>query len=242
MRAIFIGLLERSFRNTAENSRAWYENLLDLPGIGRYTAGAILSIAFGKPYPVVDGNVMRVLARSFAVKKDLRDPATQRQMWKLAGRSRGYPVSPGDWNQGLMELGATVCVPRNPLCPSCPVRRFCRAFACGIQNRLPVKKRERYSVEVIWTCLWIEKNGSVLLWKRRKGERLLKNLWGLPESGRLDVRPGKLLKRLAPRDHSAPARHQRFARLPFRGFCPRKRARCAEKRKTPGLPGFLPLA
>lgn len=171
---------------------AAFDAVLALPGIGRYTAGAILSIAFRKPYPLVDGNVIRVFSRLFGLKGRAKDPAFVRRMWPLAERL--IPEKdPGDWNQALMELGATVCAPESPSCGACPVSRHCVAFKKGLQDKLPVPEAARKPVPVKWTCLWIEKGGKVLLWRRTDKERLLKNLWGLPEMGRVSAKPGRIL-------------------------------------------------
>ena len=169
-----------------------FDAVLALPGVGRYTAGAILSIAFRKPYPLVDGNVIRVFSRLFGLKGRAKDPAFVKKMWPLAERLMPAKA-PGDWNQALMELGATVCSPDSPSCGACPVARHCVAFKKGLQDELPVPEARRKPVPVKWTCLWIEKGGKVLLWRRTDKERLLKNLWGLPEAGRVVAEPGRLL-------------------------------------------------
>lgn len=170
--------------------------VLALPGVGRYTAGAILSIAFQKPFPLVDGNVIRVFSRLFGLKGRAKDPAFAARMWPLAGRLVPRH-GPGDWNQALMELGATVCTPDSPSCGACPVSEHCEAFAKGLQDRLPVPEPARAPVPVSWTCLWIERAGKILLWRRSDQERLLKNLWGLPMEGRLAAKPGRLLAKAA---------------------------------------------
>ncbi|MBI4060043.1 MAG: A/G-specific adenine glycosylase [Elusimicrobia bacterium] len=173
-----------------------FDAVLELPGVGRYTAGAILSIAFSKPYPLVDGNVIRVFSRLFGLKGRVKDPGFAQTLWPLAERL--VPKSrPGDWNQALMELGATVCTPDSPSCGACPVSRHCVAFKKGLQDKLPLSETRREPVPVRWTCLWIEKNGKVLLWRRSDKERLLKNLWGLPEKGRVAAVPGRLLAKAA---------------------------------------------
>src|SRR5512136_569268 len=107
-----------------------------LPGVGRYTAGAVLSIAYGRPLPALDGNAARVLSRLEALPATMRDPAGARRLWALAA-ARVPADRPGDWNQALMELGATVCTPRAPRCAACPLRRHCRALALGRVDRLP---------------------------------------------------------------------------------------------------------
>ncbi|MFI5346011.1 MAG: A/G-specific adenine glycosylase [Elusimicrobiota bacterium] len=169
---------------------AAFDDVLALPGVGRYTAGAILSIAFGKPYTVVDGNVIRVFARLFGLRGRAKDPAFVKTIWERAA-PLVPEAAPGDWNQALMELGATVCTPESPSCGACPVSKFCVAFKIGIQDELPLPEKRREPTPVKWTCLWIEKDGHVLLWRRSDKERLLKNLWGLPEAGRLPAVAGK---------------------------------------------------
>ncbi len=173
---------------------AEFDAVLGLPGIGRYTAGAILSIAFQKPYPLVDGNIIRVFSRLFGIRGRAKDPRFIRKIWALAERLLPQD-KPGHWNQALMELGATVCAPMVPACSTCPISGHCVAFRKNIQDKLPLSEARRKPVPVRWTCLWIEKNGKVLLWRRSDDERLLKNLWGLPEAGRLAATPGRLLSR-----------------------------------------------
>lgn len=171
-----------------------WEELRALPGIGPYTAGAVLSIAFGKPYPVLDGNVARVLARLFAVRRPVKRPEVQKNLWALA-RNLLHPCRPGDWNQAMMELGALVCAPQFPLCASCPLARRCGAKRLGLEETLPVRDPSREPVSLFWTCLWIEENGKILLWKRSDSERLLPGHWSFPEAGRLECIPGPVLCR-----------------------------------------------
>jgi A/G-specific adenine glycosylase len=122
------------------------EGLLSLPGIGRYTAGAVASIAFGLPAPVVDGNVMRVLARLTGYDRDIADPKHHAFFWKMAEEVVSAAPSGryGDVNQAVMELGATICTPppSRPACLLCPVKSFCKAYAEGRQLELPVKGRK----------------------------------------------------------------------------------------------------
>ena len=164
-----------------------FDSLISLPGIGRYSAGAILSIAFQKPYPVLDGNVSRVFSRLTAQNK------TPEEWWKMAEDllDRDHP---GDWNQALMELGATVCAPENPRCKICPVSFACAALKTKTQNLFPAPKIRKNIVKVNWNFLWIERNGKVLLWNRGEKEKLLKRHWGLPEMGKVHARVGSLLK------------------------------------------------
>ena len=112
------------------------ERLITLPGIGRYTAGALASIAFNRPAPLLDGNVTRVLCRLEGIETDPRENGTSRKLWSRATElvPRGRP---GDFNSALMELGATICTPRNPECLLCPVKSHCIAAKRGIQERIP---------------------------------------------------------------------------------------------------------
>src|SRR5262245_40290438 len=102
------------------------DDLRRLPGIGRYTAGAVASLAFAAPVPAVDTNVARVLTRVFAIRSRPKSAAHQRRLWALAA-ALVPPRRPGDWNQALMDLGATICTARAPRCPRCPVRADCRS-------------------------------------------------------------------------------------------------------------------
>lgn len=154
------------------------EDLLELPGIGRYTAGAIASIAFGVNTPVVDGNVARVLCRYFGIREDPRTSAAQKELWKIAadllpdGRA-------GEFNQALMELGATVCLPKNPRCLLCPVSRDCVARREGLQNVLPVKRAKKTLPHKVIAAGVIFKRGKILI-QQRSNEGLLGGLWEFP--------------------------------------------------------------
>ena len=169
-----------------------FDDVLALPGVGRYTAGAILSIAFARPYAVVDGNVIRVFSRLFGLRGRAKDPAFVKDIWERAA-PLVPKAAPGDWNQALMELGATVCTPDSPSCGACPVSNHCIAFKKGIQDELPLPEKRREPTPVRWTCLWIVRDGKLLIWRRSEKERLLKNLWGLPEDGRLPAVAGAKL-------------------------------------------------
>jgi A/G-specific adenine glycosylase len=120
-----------------------FDAILALPGIGRYTAGAICSIAFNQPHPVLDGNVTRVLTRLFGISGNPKEPRTNQHLWELAGKlvavaSRVDPESGcSHLNQSLMELGAIICLPQNPLCVQCPVRRTCVARLTNRIDQLP---------------------------------------------------------------------------------------------------------
>ncbi|HEU4534162.1 MAG TPA: A/G-specific adenine glycosylase, partial [Polyangiaceae bacterium] len=155
------------------------DELRTIRGIGAYTAGAVASLAFGVRAPLVDGNVMRVFARVFALEGDVKAGATQRQVWTIAAAMIEHARAPGPFNEALMELGATVCVPRDPLCLVCPVRSLCRAFAEGRQNELPVVGAKKAVPEVHAAALVARQGGAVLL-GRRRGDALFGGLWEPP--------------------------------------------------------------
>jgi A/G-specific adenine glycosylase len=154
------------------------EGLRELPGVGRYTAGAVASIAFDRPEPVVDGNVARVLTRLYGIREDPKRPAVAARLWQLAGALACGP-SPGDLNQALMELGALVCTPRAPRCPACPLRRGCAARRAGDPEALPVKARKPAPRAVEAVAALIRRRGRVLA-VRRPPRGLLGGLWELP--------------------------------------------------------------
>lgn len=157
---------------------AEYGQIRELPGIGDYTAGAIASIAFGLPYPAVDGNVLRVMSRLTGDASDISKDTTKR-FWREELLAI-MPERPGDFNQSLMELGATVCIPNGkPLCEKCPVMHLCHAWKEGREQELPVKagKKERRMEKRIVYIISCDK--KQLLHKRpEKG--LLSGLWEYP--------------------------------------------------------------
>jgi A/G-specific adenine glycosylase len=119
-----------------------------LHGIGQYTTNAILSIAFDQTHAVLDGNVARVVARLQAIRGDIRESSRWQALQKSADRLLAHD-SPGNWNQAMMELGATICTPRNPQCQLCPVANFCQARRLGLQDQIPEKRKKRATVEVL---------------------------------------------------------------------------------------------
>jgi A/G-specific adenine glycosylase len=136
---------------------------LELPGIGNYTASAILSIAYGAKYAVLDGNVARVLARIFAVRGDLRDTKRWQSLQKSADTLLD-PKSSGDWNQAMMDLGATLCTPRSPQCLLCPITKFCRARKLGIAESLPAPRRKRATENItLAAAVLLDPRGRTLL-------------------------------------------------------------------------------
>ena len=124
-----------------------HDELLAIPGIGEYTASAILSIAFDDKYAVLDGNVARVVSRLNAIRGDLREPQRWRNLQSSADQLLERD-SAGDWNQAMMELGATICLPRSPQCLLCPVAAFCAGRKLGIAETLPEKRKKRSTVAV----------------------------------------------------------------------------------------------
>lgn len=182
-----------------------------LPGVGRYTLGAVLSIAYGQELPALDGNVARVLARWYARPWQVKRSADARALWALAGSlvpgrgsrtvrtvGAGHTVrtgrtvhaggagDAGDWNQALMELGATVCTPRAPRCGECPVARHCRAFGAGRPEAYPPVASRRVTERVRRAVAWLERGGRVLVTRRRGA--LLDGLWEPPG---VELSPGE---------------------------------------------------
>jgi A/G-specific adenine glycosylase len=139
------------------------EDALALPGIGNYTAAAILSIAFGARHAVLDGNVARVIARLGAVHGDLREGARWQSL-QAAADTLLEPGAPSDWNQAMMELGATVCTPKSPQCLLCPVAEFCRARQRGLTEVIPEKRKKRATEEVeLAAAVFLDAKGRTLL-------------------------------------------------------------------------------
>ncbi len=161
------------------------EELMKLPGIGRSTAGAISSIAFDRAAPVLDGNVARVLCRVFRFRRNPRESRTREKLWSVA-QELLPPKRPGDFNQALMDLGATVCVPRNPRCDVCPLETLCLAEAHGEQDKLPVKTK-RKPVPHYDVAVGVIRRGKRLLIDRRKPEGLLGGLWEFPGGKRKET-------------------------------------------------------
>jgi A/G-specific adenine glycosylase len=177
------------------SAAAWRE----LPGVGPYTAAAIASIAFGGKEACVDGNVVRILARLTREGTLFRDSASASRAFAPLACELLNPAAPGDHNQAMMELGATVCLRRNPSCPACPVRGFCGAAATGDPGaypRLEAKRTEHRSV----VRVWCEHSGSVLLHRNPAGARRLAGLHELPTAEQAGLDParaalGKLITR-----------------------------------------------
>lgn len=156
-----------------------YDTIIDLPGVGPYTAAAVLSIAHGKPHAVLDGNVKRVLSRVYAVDRDISRSQTRRHLQDLADTLL-EPERPGIFNQALMELGATVCTPTAPRCPDCPIQPVCQARAEGQPEAYPVKKKKApIPHHDIAVGLVYNESGDLLI-QRRPEDGLLGGLWEFP--------------------------------------------------------------
>jgi A/G-specific adenine glycosylase len=161
------------------------DQLLSLPGIGRYTAGAILSIAFNQPVPIVDGNVRRLISRLHGITRRRNEEYFWRQAtaWIPQGRA-------SDFNQAVMELGALVCLPSGPLCPECPVIGFCEARSRGIADRIPPPRPKRAVRPVLLALLVAECDGRVLLCSRRPAD-FVPGEWGLPAAAISSLRSAR---------------------------------------------------
>ncbi len=156
-----------------------YETVLSLKGIGRYSAGAIASIAFNQEKPIVDGNVLRVLSRVYAIKKPIDVEKNKEIFWKLE-----ESLIPKDqaryFNQAIMELGALVCHAENPLCHRCPISGFCAAFKQNNAENYPVRKNRKKMIKVEASAVVLSRSGKYLIQKRPLG-KIMGGLWEFPE-------------------------------------------------------------
>ncbi len=170
-----------------------YDGVRALPGVGPYTAAAIASIAFGLPYGVLDGNVARVAARWLAETGEINKANTKKRLQKFVDAilpSR----DPGELNQALMELGATVCTPKAPKCLICPIAASCEGRRRGIESRLPNKKQAAAILLIEQTLLLIERRKQFLFWKQPPSARRLSGFLELPNDSQLpDATPGEVL-------------------------------------------------
>lgn len=153
------------------------DSLQKISGIGPYTAGAIASIAFDVPVPAVDGNVIRVISRLYGISDNAQDPPVRRRIEELAA-ALVPPERPGDHNQAVMDLGATVCVPGTPDCTRCPLTAYCAAYREGNAADLPVLPKAKPQRIIPYALLLLRSDGRVLIGQR--SERLLQGLWCFP--------------------------------------------------------------
>ena len=155
------------------------DELLTIPGIGRYTAGAIASIAWNQRAPIVDGNVARILSRVLAIEERVGSPALMRAAWLREEALVAASMKPRDFNQGLMECGALVCTPRNPACGVCPIREHCLAFASERVHALPLAKEKR-PVRELRIPLYIVRDVTGRVLMRRESGPLMNAMYHLP--------------------------------------------------------------
>lgn len=155
------------------------DEISKLKGVGPYTTGAILSIAYGVPEPAVDGNVMRVLSRILSIWDDIAKVKT-RQLFEGIVREIISKDNPSHFNQALMELGALICVPGKPACLLCPVQQHCRAFREGVQAELPVKSKKKAPRPLSMSAAVILDDSGKILIHKRPSKGLLANLWEFP--------------------------------------------------------------
>lgn len=165
-----------------------YAELLKLSGIGEYTAGAIASISYQEKVPAVDGNVLRVISRVLASKKDVLLAETKREMTKKLLEI--MPEEAGDFNEGLMELGEKICIPNStPLCEKCPIREYCIAYKENLTKEIPVRiKKQKRKIEK--RTVFILKNKNEMAIKKRDKEGILANLYEFPNVVRRNNRRG----------------------------------------------------
>lgn len=156
-----------------------WESVLALPGIGRYTAGAVLSIAFGQRYAVVDGNVERVLARLLKIRANLKTSKIQKRLWTVAELL--VPAeAPSKFNQGLMEFGALVCLPKNPQCGRCPLTAWCGARRHGIETEIPSPRQRQRTRDIQRLVAVIRDRNDRILLSQRRETTLMRNFWEFP--------------------------------------------------------------
>lgn len=167
-------IIKNEYGSTMPNDK---EEVRALPGIGDYTAGAILSMAYGKKEAAIDGNVLRVYARLYAVEEDILKSAGRKVILQLVEET--LPDRAGDFNEALMDLGANVCIPKHPRCDICPLSAFCEAFRQQRAEELPHRTKKKPQQELCAACAICMKNGKVLLHKRpRTG--MLASMWEFP--------------------------------------------------------------
>jgi A/G-specific adenine glycosylase len=182
-----------------------------LPGTGDYTAAAVGSIAFGLPVAVVDGNVLRVVARVTNDAGDIGGGRTRERFREVAQQWLD-PRQPGQFNQALMELGATVCLPRNPLCAVCPLGACCRARQEGTAGQLPVKLRKTEPVRLSGTLLVVRQGGRILLRQREATAKRMAGFWELPApedlpAARIGARIGEIRHTITHHHYTIEVRH-----------------------------------
>jgi A/G-specific adenine glycosylase len=165
------------------------DELIGLPGIGRYTAAAIASIAFHEDEPTLDGNIKRIFARVFDIQKPVNHPDSEKKLWSLVEAE--LPTGrAGDYNQALMDLGASICLPQNPKCQLCPIISLCQAMAKGVQSERPILKAKSSPPHYTYVAAILKNEAKYLLIKR-PSQGLLGGMWEFPNdrvgSGEIDL-------------------------------------------------------
>ena len=178
--------LQKAAKNIVERGEfpRDHSSLGELPGVGDYTASAVASIAFGLPHAVLDGNVARVLSRLAPEMGDIKSETVRKRLRALAELLLDRR-QPGEFNQAMMELGATVCLPKRPHCEGCPIRLYCEARKQGLENQLPVRGVRSSVEQRAKKLLVIEKAGKILFWRRPAESSRLAKFWELPEREQL---------------------------------------------------------
>jgi A/G-specific adenine glycosylase len=210
-----------------------YDGLRALPGIGDYTAAAIASIAFALPHAVLDGNVMRVVARMQNDAADIGAARTRERFLEIA-QSWMNAKRAGVFNQAMMELGATVCLPRNPLCKACPLSRGCAALAAGTVAQLPVKLRRMQPVKIEDTLLIVRRKGRILLRQREENASRMAGFWDLPTPR--DLPNARLQRSLGEFRHTITHHHYRFTIVAATARVPKGRFRWFRVPETLEIP------
>ncbi|WP_347552473.1 A/G-specific adenine glycosylase [Pseudalkalibacillus hwajinpoensis] len=184
--------LQSAVREVAETYNGTVPNNPDeiarLKGVGPYTAGAVLSIAYNIPEPAVDGNVMRVLSRIIGIWEDIAKPSA-RKTFEEATRQLISKKDPSSFNQGMMELGALICTPKSPSCLLCPVQDHCLAFQEGSQEELPIKSKKKAPRPVPIAGVALQDSSGKYLIRKRPETGLLASLWEFPNVELTDVGP-----------------------------------------------------
>ncbi|MBR6524729.1 MAG: A/G-specific adenine glycosylase [Clostridia bacterium] len=204
-----LGYYSRARNLHAAAKKVWFElggqfprtveGLLTLPGVGPYTAAAIASIAFDVPAPAMDGNLTRVFSRIHGIRENVEIPSVKRRLHEIAAGEMP-PKRAGDFNQALMDLGATICTPGTPDCERCPMQKYCTAYADGDADMLPVKSVKKAPKQVEYAVLLITCKNRILMMQRK--ENLLKNLWVFPMEE--NTSPEDIVSRLPRGHYSAP--------------------------------------
>ena len=176
--------LQRAAREIGSGFPRQYAGIRALPGVGDYTAAAVASIAFGLPYAVLDGNVVRTMARVTNDAGDIRSPVVRCRL-QAAADERLDAKRPGLFNQAMMELGATLCMPRKPQCLLCPVVDLCEGRKAGRQDQLPVKLGKAKAIDEEVTLLLVRRNGQFLFWLRPAESKRLAGFYELPSAEQL---------------------------------------------------------